>query len=898
MNSYINNDENKTAHSAIADTSIHLSNTEEYSDFLTFYKLDFKAVDYYLHVGVTDKIQGWVLHVSVVISQVADLLHMVLPYLAKEKISFKIISDKETARNILDGNMGLDKLGKIVSIYPENDTDALELAKELIVMTTSLKGPVIPTDINLGNIVHTRYGSINPLILTDSAGKRSKYIYNNIGQLIEDNYSIPFKLPDGIQWPFKSLSRPIIPAPRKILNGTYKLTTILKADIRGNVYKGLYLKSLFSVKPCVIKEGKKFMVSEDSGRNIYDRLEWQNELHGKLKGHVPLPQIYDFFQIDEDSYLVMEYIYGVSFYDRLKQINFNSRSWISLHKEERLELLDYLIKILSAIGLLHKMGYVHRDISPGNFLINAEGQITLIDIELAYPINKKILTVPFEHGTPGFISPAQQNMQVPTIKDDIYGLGALMMTMFTGLSPMKFNTEDTDNIIGSIKFFTGNHNIASLISSCVSPDPEIRPDLETIQLMIREYTTIVKKTDYSIIPQTHYTKLPVTDLNNLISASIAGLTKPPMVMLNDMWYSRMSNTSNPGEHRQKEYTRYCGMYEGVGGILYVLSNAKITGYSVDSAHTSFIEAWSYIKNEYLDNLPNIPSGLYGGSAGIAVMIAKCIRSGLLEKNSYNIGKIEECLCLPNTDLDLANGITGQGIAILNCIDFLDDSLINQLLEPTLSTILRNQLKNGAWKTFDDLEHVGLNHGVSGIAWFLLEYTRIYENIEVENAVVKALQYLLKRTNHLKDLFNGVSFKKIVHGNEAGDERKGIILTFIKAYEILQDSYYKEIAENALATYLPETVKNNYTQSIGLSSLGELYLEAFRVTDNNEWQKRADWITHVFAQTFYRNNDNNSGHWLVDENKDVIADFLVGNSGIIQYLLRYQHPDRLGYRLLI
>ena len=69
--------------------------TEDYSSILKFYGLEFKKVDYYLQVGELKTVQGWILHLSVVISKIPDLLESVVPFLTEGNIPFKIVMDKQ-----------------------------------------------------------------------------------------------------------------------------------------------------------------------------------------------------------------------------------------------------------------------------------------------------------------------------------------------------------------------------------------------------------------------------------------------------------------------------------------------------------------------------------------------------------------------------------------------------------------------------------------------------------------------------------------------------------------------------------------------------------------------------------------------------------------------------------
>src|SRR5207249_2278720 len=149
----------------------------------------------------------------------------------------------------------------------------------LIQLTTSFRGPAIPTDIHLGGCVYTRYGGGNSVITTDELGNLNRFIYDPKGKLIPDQYKIPFVKPDGVHWPFDSLTSQRFSVKKKTLRGIYRPTSILKPDPRGSVFQAVYLKGWLRTNTCVIKEGKSNMCSDAYGRDIRDRLVWQQILH-------------------------------------------------------------------------------------------------------------------------------------------------------------------------------------------------------------------------------------------------------------------------------------------------------------------------------------------------------------------------------------------------------------------------------------------------------------------------------------------------------------------------------------------------------------------------------------------------------------------------------------------
>ena len=64
------------------------------------------------------------------------------------------------------------------------------------------------------------------------------------------------------------------------------------------------------------------MWSDEQGRDISDRLAWQWEVQKAWKGMVRIPDVYDLFKVDGDSYLALEYIKGKSLLARIQAVSY------------------------------------------------------------------------------------------------------------------------------------------------------------------------------------------------------------------------------------------------------------------------------------------------------------------------------------------------------------------------------------------------------------------------------------------------------------------------------------------------------------------------------------------------------------------------------------------------
>jgi hypothetical protein len=123
------------------------------------------------------------------------------------------------------------------------------------------------------------------------------------------------------------------------------------------------------------------------------------------------------------------------------------------------------------------------------------------------------------------------------------------------------------------------------------------------------------------------------------------------------------------------------------------------------------------------------------------------------------------------------------------------------------------------------------------------------------------------------------------------------LTFIKAFTILKNKKYLSIAENILMLFPAHITISDLTLGNGLAGLGEIYLEAFKASNNPEWSNRAKWI-NLLLSTSIKKADENSGYWMTNPAALITADLFDGNSGIIHFLMRNKYPDKLNHPLWI
>ncbi|ACU60507.1 hypothetical protein Cpin_3032 [Chitinophaga pinensis DSM 2588] len=68
--------------------------------------------------------------------------------------------------------------------------------------------------------------------------------------------------------------------------------------------------------------------------------------------------------------------------------------------------------------------------------------------------------------------------------------------------------------------------------------------------------------------------------------------------------------------------------------------------------------------------------------------------------------------------------------------------------------------------------------------------------------------------------------------------QGIAMAFLKAYKVTENPIYKWYATMAFNMHTPHVIDNNLTQCHGLTGLGEIYLEAYSILNEEKWLDRA------------------------------------------------------------
>ena len=138
--------------------------------------------------------------------------------------------------------------------------------------------------------------------------------------------------------------------------------------------------------------------------------------------HPNVCRVYDIGEAEGSTYLSMEYVDGEDLASLLRRIG-------RLPQDKALEIARQLCAGLAAA---HDKGVVHRDLKPGNIMLDGQGQLRITDFGLAGVAGE---VKDIRSGTRGYMAPEQQSGQEVTARSDIYALGVVLHEVFTGKRP-------------------------------------------------------------------------------------------------------------------------------------------------------------------------------------------------------------------------------------------------------------------------------------------------------------------------------------------------------------------------------------------------------------------------------------------------------------------------------
>lgn len=211
--------------------------------------------------------------------------------------------------------------------------------------------------------------------------------------------------------------------------GKYRLLELLGVGGMGAVYlcEHMFMKRLVALKVLPVEK----MGDTSALARFYREAQAVAAMD-----HPNIVRAYDIDKFESMHFLVMEYVDGTS----IQEI-------VARHGPIAPErIANYAAQTALGLQHAHELGLVHRDIKPGNLLLERSGAIKILDMGLARFFDRKSdnLTEKFDNncvlGTADYLAPEQAVTNVVDIRADIYALGGSMYFALTGQSPFPDGT--------------------------------------------------------------------------------------------------------------------------------------------------------------------------------------------------------------------------------------------------------------------------------------------------------------------------------------------------------------------------------------------------------------------------------------------------------------------------
>jgi serine/threonine protein kinase/tetratricopeptide (TPR) repeat protein len=248
--------------------------------------------------------------------------------------------------------------------------------------------------------------------------------------------------------------------------GRYQVIEELGHGGMGKVYRVLDKKLNEEVALKLIKP--EIAADKDTIKRFHNELRLARKV-----AHRNVGKMYELMEDGGTHFITMEYVPGQDLRGLIRQMGrLTAGKAVAVAKQ-----------VCEGLEEAHRLGVVHRDLKPGNILIDRSGDARIMDFGIARSLKTKGTTgAGVMIGTPEYMSPEQVEGKDIDQRSDIYSLGVILYEMVTGRTPFEGDTPFTIGIKHKSEFPKDPRqldaqipeDLSRLILRCLEKDKEKR----------------------------------------------------------------------------------------------------------------------------------------------------------------------------------------------------------------------------------------------------------------------------------------------------------------------------------------------------------------------------------------------------------------------------------------
>ncbi|MFI7195135.1 protein kinase [Nocardia nova] len=212
----------------------------------------------------------------------------------------------------------------------------------------------------------------------------------------------------------------------------------------------------------------------DAGQENRQRFQREQRAMGNLPEHPNIVRILRIGVVEGFPFLVMPFYPQGSLEERIRRSG-------PLTAEAALSMVT---RLSGALETIHRAGILHRDVKPGNILLTDYGEPQLTDFGIARIEGSFRTSTGVVVGSPAFTAPEVLRGGAPSVKSDVYGLGATLFCLITGHAAYQRRSDEalvaqflriTEGPAPDLRNEGIPDDFCGLIEMSMAADPDARP---------------------------------------------------------------------------------------------------------------------------------------------------------------------------------------------------------------------------------------------------------------------------------------------------------------------------------------------------------------------------------------------------------------------------------------